>query len=551
MQKMVSGFLKFVKKWWGKYRKLPLWAQGAIGLVLIVVIIGGIVLIHGNGTVADSTSLRTVTLEKVSDFGGSDNGVDVIGSVRSVTQADILAQSAGTVTAVNSTLGASVPAGYVIASLDNAAQSAAVLQAEGGYEAAVAAKNAAELQTGNAGTSFTEAQTAARNTYESTYSSLDSALQNDIDTLFGAPTPIGPQLEISDPISGTDLIRQRQAITNMMLTWQGTLATDDTVDPETLLNNAQTNLNMVVPFITELSTAAHANGSNATQAQLTALAAGSSAINGLVSGLSAERDAYNAKLTAAQVAQTQTGSSNTDVASADANVTEALGGLRAAQAAYEKTVIRAPIGGTVNYLPIHVGDSVSLNQKVATVARNNALEVVMYLSQGDSNRVAVGDTVTMTSGNSADTGTTYKGIVTTISPALDPVTKQIEVDVAVNDGSDLVNGESVQVALPSITAAVPAAQTTATTTPATASIQLPLTAVKLLPNEQDVFSVDATGHLVAHQVQIGNVLGDLIQITTPLDPELEIVTDARGLSAGDMVLIASSTATSTPAATAP
>jgi multidrug efflux pump subunit AcrA (membrane-fusion protein) len=546
MKKLVSQVQKFIKKWWKKYRELSLWAQIAMGVAVVVLVLGGSMFIKGNGTATESTSLRTVTIKKISAFGGNDNGVSVIGSVRSVTQADILAQSGGTVTAVNTKIGATVPAGYVIASLDNAAQSAAVLQAQGGYQAAVAARNAAQLQSGNAGTSFSEAQTVARNTYESTYSSLQSALQNDIDTLFGGATPIGPQLEISDPITGTDLVRRRQAITNMMLTWQQSIATDASVDPEVLLNNAQTNLNMVVPFVTELSTAAHASGSNATPAQLTALATGNAAINVLVSGLSTERDSYNAKLTAAQVAQTQTGSSNTDVASADAAVTEALGSLRAAQAAYEKTVVRAPIGGTVNYLSLHVGDAVSLNQKVVTVARNNALEVVMYLSQGDSNRIAVGDTVTMTSGNSADAAASYKGVVTTISPALDPVTKQIEVDVAVNDGSDLVNGESVQVVLPSIVAALPAKQNTATTTPATSNIELPLTAVKLLPNERDVFSVDATGHLVANQVQIGDVLGDLIEVMTPLDPNLEIVTDARGLSAGDMVLIASSTAASTP-----
>ena len=222
--------------------------------------------------------------------------------------------------------------------------------------------------------------------------------------------------------------------------------------------------------------------------------------------------------------------------------------MRAAQAAYEKTVIRAPIAGTINYLSIHVGDYVSLNQHVATVAHDNALQVVMYLSQDDRNRLTVGDTLNIIAEDASGNPTTYQGVVTTIAPALDPTTQEIEVDVAVNQGSTLVDGQSVQVELPtptpsSIDATATAASTNSQTVASTtADIEVPITAVKLLPNERDVFTVDSTGHLVAHPVTIGNVIGNDIQILTPLDPTLEIVTDARGLSAGDAVMVASTTA---------
>jgi hypothetical protein len=174
----------------------------------------------------------------------------------------------------------------------------------------------------------------------------------------------------------------------------------------------------------------------------------------------------------------------------------------------------------------------------------------MYLSQDDSNRLAVGNTLQILGSDASGNPTTSSGIVTTIAPALDPTTQEIEVDVAVNEGSTLVNGQSVQVALPTPTqasvdasAAKAAASTSSesTTTPQSQSIEVPITAVKLLPNERDVFTVDSTGHLVAHTVTIGNVIGNDIQILTPLDPSLEIVTDVRGLSAGDAVQVASST----------
>jgi hypothetical protein len=50
--------------------------------------------------------------------------------------------------------------------------------------------------------------------------------------------------------------------------------------------------------------------------------------------------------------------------------------------------------------------------------------------------------------------------------------------------------------------------------------------------------VGADGRLVAHIVTIGEVRGDRIQITSPLDSDLRIVIDARGLSEGQKVQVA-------------
>jgi multidrug efflux pump subunit AcrA (membrane-fusion protein) len=540
----------FFKELWRKFLALSRRTKISMGGVLVVLLGGLFLVLHGNTIVSSSNTFPTVTVKSIGSFGGGSDGVSVLGTVQSVSEAAILAQSGGTVQSVRTKLGATVPAGFVIASLDSAAASAAVLQAQGGYDAAVAAEKATALTSGNSTNSLSVQQTSARNTYESTYSALDSAIQNDIGVFFGAPGPYGPQLVISPLSSGDSLPREHQGILTLLDAWRGTLATDSTADPAALLANAQTILTKTSSFLSDLGAVADQNGSGATASQLAALAAARASVSSLLASVSAAQTAYNASVTSAAVGQTQSNaSSGSSVTSSEAAVEQALGGLRSAQAAYEKTVIRAPIGGVLNYLPIHVGDNVTPNQHVATVAQNNALEVVMYLSQSDSQRVAVGDTV-MLMGNDSSSGlgsapVTYKGVVTTVAPALDPITKQIEVDVAVNAGSNLVNGQSVQVSLPSVLAATSGLKSTkmvvalvATSTP---NIELPLAAVKLLSNERDVFSVDATGHIVAHPVEIGNVIGNLIQITTPLPANLEIVTDARGLSAGDTVVIASAT----------
>ncbi len=538
----------FFKELWRKFLALSRRTKIIIGGVAAVVAIVVLVILHGNSQTSSSNTYPTVTVKSIGSFGDGSDGVSVLGTIQSVSEADILAQSGGTVQSIRTKLGATVPAGFVIASLDSAAASAAVLQAQGGYDAAVAAEKATALQSNNSTNSLSVQQTSARNTYESTYSTLDSAIQNDIGVFFGAPGAYGPQLVISPLSSGDSLPREHQAILMSLDNWRSTLSTDSTADPAVLLANAQATLTKTSTFLSDLGAVADQNGSGATASQLAALGAARASVSSLLASVTAAQTAYNASVTSAAVGQTQSSASgNTGVTSSEASVEEALGALRSAQAAYEKTVIRAPIGGVVNYLPIHVGDNVTPNQHVATVAQNNALEVVMYLSQSDSQRVAVGDTVVLmgndTSATSGSAPVTFKGIVTTVAPALDPTTKQIEVDVAVNAGSNLVNGQSVQVSLPSVLAATSGSQSiktrSATVATSTPNIELPLAAVKLLPNERDVFSVDTTGHIVAHPVEIGNVIGNLIQITTPLPASLEIVTDARGLSAGDMVVVAS------------
>jgi multidrug resistance efflux pump len=526
----MSSVNSFFTKIWKRFLGLSRWVQILIGVLILVVLGGIVVLARGEGGATAANTVPTVTVQSINSFGDTSNGVDVLGTVQSVSEADLLAQSGGTVTAVHTTLGATVPAGFVIANLDSAAASASVLQAQGGYDAAVAAQKAVNLQSQNSTGSLLEAQTNVRTGYQSTYTSLQNTISNNVDVFFGDNTPVGPQLLINPLTTADSLPRARRDISALMANYQASVGASASADPLTLLSNEQAYLSGVSVFLTNLANLAHTQGSAATPAQLASLATAQSTLNSLIAGVSSSRTAYNAAVTAAAVGQTQS-SGGQGVTSSEANVESALGGLRAAQAVYEKTVVRAPIGGTVNYLNIHVGDSVSANQHVATVARNNALEVVMQLSENDAHRLAVGDTVTIAG--------SYKGVVTTIAPALNPTTKQIEADVAVSDGATLTNGQSVQVTLPTLPTDVKTSSATkATVATSTAmSIQLPLTAVKLLPSERDVFTVDSTGHLVAHAVEIGDVIGDRIVITTNLDPTLMIVTDARGLAAGDLVLV--------------
>ncbi len=495
-----------ISRTWKWFRSRRTWQQWVIGVAVIALLVALLSWAHG-GTTTDTTDQnRTVTLASVSSLSGNGTGTSIVGTVSSVSEADLLAQSGGTVTSVHTRLGATVPAGFVIADLDNASQAAAVLQAEGSYDSAIAARNAQSLP---------DTQASAADTYQAAYTTVDTVIQNNIDLFFGEPTPTGPRLLINEG-SSKDLGRKRQALDARMAAWQARLAGAGSSDPTALLTQATADTQAVSDFLLELSQAANEMDSRATPDQIAAVASGRASIDSTLAKLAAAKSGLRTGTVSA-------------TASADASVKIALGSLRAAQANYEKTRIRATIGGTVNFLPIKVGQYVSAFEHVATVAQNGALEIVAYVPEEERNALSVGMKVSIEGG--------HQGIVTEVAPALDPTTKQIEVRIAVDSTPDLVNGQSVRITLPDEVTAAPAPSATASSTPATTQNLLPLTAVKLLPDSRAVFTVDESGRLVAHTVTIGDVVGDRIQVLSGLTPDMRIVTDVRGLSEGQKVSV--------------
>lgn len=506
----IRAFLIFARRragyGWRWYRARPAWQQAALAALLIALLIGLVALARSGDSAVSAPQGRTVTLATVGELSGTGGTVDFIGNVRSVSEADILAQNGGTVRSVNTSIGSRVPAGFVVASLENASERASVLQAEGAYDAAVAARSAQSLP---------QTRETARDAYRSIFTTLDTTLENQVDaSFFGGPTAVGPDLlidasnDISYPLS-----RERTRINTLITQYEENLPRADSRTPDTLLNEAESITRQVQSFLNELANAANTRQSDATPEQLAALASARASVNGVLATIASERTGLRTGTVSA-------------TASADASVKQALGVLRAAQANLERTVIRAPIAGQVNFLPIRVGDYVTPTQHVATVAQNGTLEVLMYVSEENRDLLAVGSRATIDG--------THEGLITSIAPALDPTTKQIEVRVAVTGDSGLVNGQSVHVSLPDL-APAPAASLPEGRGP----LLLPLAAVKLRAGDRVVFSVGEENRLMAHPVEVGEVRGDRIEILTDLDAGLRIVADARGLSEGEVVEVAS------------
>lgn len=486
---------------WRWYVARSLFVKILIGGALAALLIFG--LSSSDEKTPDSASLngRFVTLATVGELAGAGGSAESIGSVRAVTGADVLAQTGGTVVSVNTKIGATVPAGFVIASLENASERAAVLSAEGAYEGALAARDAQSLP---------DTEKEARDAYRSAYTTIESVLENDLGVFFGETTVYGPKFLVSSATVDEQIAfsRERARLDQSLATLQAGQPTAGSRDPKTLLNEAEAIARDVQSFLNKIAILINENDSTASPAQMSALASARSSITGALS----------------EIGGAQTGLRSGTIgatAGSDASVKQALGALRAAQANLERTIVRAPVGGQIDFLPIRVGDYVTSLQHVATISGSGSLEIIAYVSEDERDMLTIGSTTTIDG--------TYTGIITAVAPALDPVTKQIEIRIAAENGKGLVGGQSVRISLPS-------KEVIATsTTPQV--LFLPLASVKLRTDDRIVFSINTEGRLEAHPVEVGDVRGDRIEIRSQLPLDLSIVTDARGLAEGELVRI--------------
>ncbi|MBP6860460.1 MAG: HlyD family efflux transporter periplasmic adaptor subunit [Candidatus Pacebacteria bacterium] len=498
----LPGFLRrlpnravfFVESVWRTFRSLSGRIQALIITGVLIFVVAFFALTGGSTTETTDTA-PAVSLESVGALSGGNGSATLFGSVESVSEAEILAKTSGTVTSVNTRIGASVPAGFVIASLENRAEAAAVLSAEGSYEAALAAKRTADANSG----------ANVESVYNSSRVSIDTAVNAYIAPLYINPT-VNPTLRLSG--GGSRNLGERfETAYDALMDWRRD-AQAGTLSDAAMLSQAEGVVDQLESLITDISLIANRENSNATATELANINTARSTIASVSASLRAARVAY------------ESGTGATDISASDAAVKQALGGLRAAQAAYERTVVRAPIAGTVNFLPIKVGDYVTALTHAATVARNGALEITAYVSPESREALRIGDKVVIDEKSG--------GTITSIAPALDPIRKQIEVRIAADESDTLTNGQSVRVRLAS------APKTDVVQGP----ILLPLSSVKLSAGSRVVFSVDEEMRLVAHPVEVGEVRGDRIEIRSELPLDLAVVRDARGLSAGQEIRIA-------------
>jgi RND family efflux transporter MFP subunit len=528
MKKFTDIIKQFVKKITGLSRRM----KYLFAFIFIIAIAVGIKFAGDNNlpTVETNEKNRTVTLSTVATLSEGTTALPILGTVTSSSEATIRAESSGKIVRVEKRLGDFVSAGDTIAYFENSAERAAVLQAEGAYTAAKIGGQISSINKGGAGNSLSEAKAQALNTISAAYSAMDNAVRTKTDAVWRDPQQTDPTFLATVPDSEmiNKLTGNRISIENLLRARQTKNAkltnSSDLVAELSLVESEEKILRDYLDTLSSLLSRA-IPGASANQGAIDGyrsnVALARSEINGSLSSVTGARNALNAALSQSQVAEQNSGSAESNAGSiADSQIQSALGLLRGAQSRLEKTIIRSPISGTLNSLSINTGDFVSPFSPVAVVSNNGALEVLAYVTEDDARELTVGSRVGI--------GETAAGVITRIAPAIDPLTKKIEVKIGITAGEKtLINGQSVNVK----------ATRQARTVNGNGMIKIPLSALKLTPSGPIVFTVSASSTLVGHSVKEGALLGDRIVINRGLTPEMKIVIDARGLQEGMSVAV--------------
>jgi RND family efflux transporter MFP subunit len=402
-----------------------------------------------------------------------------------------------------------------------------VLQTQGAYESAKAARDIALINSATTNNTMGDTKTNGLNAINSAYATFDDVIRAKTDTAFNDPRTINPTLKAlnTDSLLANKVINERKDIEEMLLerTIKNSQVTVDS-DLESYLNSEIQEAQTIKAYLDDLATIyvkalpSSDYPQSAIDAQKAVISASRSTISGTITSLTSTKVAWINALASQKIAGRTTGDSNPSTAASDAQVKTALGAYNGALANLEKTIIRSPINGTLNSLGIKTGDFVNQTSQVAVVSNNGALEIVAYVSEDDAKRITPGADVTINDG--------IKGKVTKVASAVDPVTKKIQVKVGiVDENTELINGESVKISVKNVV----------TKAVASGDIKIPLSAVKITPRGNYVFILSATSSLISVPVELGALLGDQVEIKTGLSGDMQIIKDARGLKEGEVV----------------
>lgn len=214
------------------------------------------------------------------------------------------------------------------------------------------------------------------------------------------------------------------------------------------------------------------------------------------------------------------GATPEQIAIQESRVKSAHATVNQVQAQIAKTIIRSPIAGEIAVLSVRLGELVGPGQVVVSVVNTKGLEVKAYV---DSSNL-----FDISPGNSAVIEGNIKGVVTRVAPSVDPVTRKVEVKVAVvnDDQSELVVGQFVNINISVDEESI-----------AENIYLIPLRAIKVVSGRTVVYVVNENKIIEDRDIVTGSIIGESVEVLEGINPEMNIIYSVRGLEPGQEVEI--------------
>jgi HlyD family secretion protein len=370
-------------------------AQRWILIVAAVVIIGGgyFFFFRGNGGAA---ATLTIVPE---DF---KQEVSVSGTVVAAEHVDLGFAESGRIAGVYASVGDTVRAGAVLATIENGDLAAAVEQKQAALETEQA--KLLSLQNGTRPeqiaideAAVTKDEEALRDAITSAYVSADNAVHKSADQFFANPRTSSASLafSVSNALLKAQVEQERVLLDPALITWGANISDPSfaTKAPENASAQAKQYLTQVATFLFDASQAlAQAQTLNATyQADITtARTVVASALASLTTAESALAGARG------DLALAKAGTTASDIAAQAAEVKAALANVSSAKAALAKTVVVAPFTGIVSKMDVKPGQIVSANTSTISLLSTGAFELETYVPQINISSVLQGDQAIVT-----------------------------------------------------------------------------------------------------------------------------------------------------------
>lgn len=345
--------------------------------------------------------------------------VDTTGSVKAADTLDLAFQVGGKISYAGPAVGAHVGQGATLVTLASADLEASLEQAQAALQ--VQEANLVSIQAGARPEDVAVSQTAVAGaqsavlqskesviqTAQDAYEKSDDAIHNKVDQFINNPRTATPTLafNLSDSQSQSAIVSGRVSMEALLSSWQEYLAglpsDPDQVDTEMLASTTRSNLQQVSSYLdtvasglteviptTSYPTATIQGYETNVTAARANISIDVSAINAAETGeKSAESGLASAQ---SQLVLKQAGATPEALQAQEAQVAAAQANVDAAKAQLAKTVIAAPISGTITVNNAHAGEIASAGAIEVSMISDSQFQFETYVSEADLSKVQVG-----------------------------------------------------------------------------------------------------------------------------------------------------------------
>lgn len=335
---------------------------------------------------------RTVSVASVASLSQSSAPLHAVGIVTSVNHAELHTKKGGAVTAAYAKAGAYVSAGETLATLENAAESAALASAKARINSAQAALDKIQKVPRRATRDLEcECEKCRGCCKVGTYFGIRRSRQRDLArnrylphrSARHQPAVFSPT---SDYAVAVKVGSGRMALQSILAKYEKLEQSPITADLA-VMNATNNELTQIRSYLDDVLSALNKTlpSTNLTTATIAGYTAQAQGARAAVIGAQSALSGATAALEIAKKNQEQgvNGAQAEDVAAVKAQLEDAQAGYAAALAQYNNTLVMSPISGTLASFSLRSGDFVSPNEMVGAVENPQALEIIAYIAPSD------------------------------------------------------------------------------------------------------------------------------------------------------------------------